>query len=107
MTKLKGTRNLSRGHRCPRCCKLCIFSQTKPKMTYFDEQKAIILEGIVHYRPLSNLKNTMWYLTTRPKFIKFGSKLFDKRADINGVMYVCIDRLRHKGNIKYIVMAGA
>ena len=33
---------------------------TKPKMTNFNEQRAITIEDMVPYGPLSNLRKTLW-----------------------------------------------
>ena len=37
--------------------------RTSFQMVNFHKQRAIITESMVQYKPLSNLKKTLWYLT--------------------------------------------
>ena len=43
---------------------------TKPKLTYFDEQKALTLEGMVGYPP-----STLWYFNNVTKFHEVAIKI--------------------------------
>ena len=50
-------------------------AQTNTKITYFDEQRAITLESMVRYGPLSNLKKKL--LKNVTKFHKILIKIFN------------------------------
>ena len=43
--------------------------QSKIKITYFGEQRAMVLKGLVRYGSLSNLKKTLWYYSTKRAYV--------------------------------------
>ena len=51
--------------------------RTSFKMVNFHQQRAITIESLVLYGPLSNLKKTLWYLTMIPSCYKILIKIYE------------------------------